>query len=134
MGTAMKFATKDGDRPTVLVVEDEFIIALDLSETVRDLGLRVEGPFADKENAFIAIDRHMPDCAILDVKTADGEVYPLADALADAGVPLIFHSGHIAPKELAERYPQAQTCAKPCPPDQLITMIGCAIEAAAITH
>ena len=73
---------KNRERPTVLVVEDEFIIALDLSETVRDLGFRVEGPFADKENAFIAIDQHMPDCAILDVKTADGEVYPLADAIA----------------------------------------------------
>ena len=122
------------DRPTVLVVEDEFIIALDLSETVRDLGYRVEGPFADKENAFIAIDQEMPDCAILDVQTADGEVYPLADALADAGVPIIFHSGHVAPIEITERYPQAQACAKPCPPDRLINMIGCAIEEADLAH
>ena len=130
----MKFATKDGHRPTVLVVEDEFIIALDLSETVRDLGFKVEGPFSDKENAFVAIDRDLPDCAILDVKIADGEVYPLADALADAGVPLIFHSGHIPPREIAERYPRAQACAKPCPPGQLISMIGCAIEESATTH
>lgn len=122
------------DRPTVLVVEDEFIIALDLSETVRDLGYRVEGPFADKENAFIAIDQEMPDCAILDVQTADGEVYPLADALADAGVPIIFHSGHVAPTDIAERYPHAQACAKPCPPDRLISMIDCAIEEASLTH
>jgi DNA-binding NtrC family response regulator len=122
---------KPSERPTVLVVEDEFIIALDLSETVRDLGFRVEGPFADKENAFIAIDRHMPDCAILDVKTADGDVYPLADALADAGVPIIFHSGHIAPDDIADRYPEARTCSKPCPPDQLITMISGALEDAA---
>ena len=122
------------DRPTVLVVEDEFIIALDLSETVRDLGYRVEGPFADKENAFIAIDQEMPDCAILDVQTADGEVYPLADALADAGVPIIFHSGHVAPTDITERYPQAQACAKPCPPDRLINMIGCAIEEADLAH
>ena len=125
---------KYGERPTVLVVEDEFIIALDLSETVRDLGFKVEGPFADKENAFIAIDQQLPDCAILDVKTADGEVFPLADALADAGVPLIFHSGHTPPAEIAERYPHAQACAKPCPPDRLITMIGCAIEEAETAH
>ncbi|WP_202389635.1 response regulator [Croceibacterium soli] len=122
------------DRPTVLVVEDEFIIALDLSETVRDLGYRVEGPFADKENAFIAIDQEMPDCAILDVQTADGDVYPLADALVDAGVPIIFHSGHVAPADVAARYPQAQACAKPCPPDRLITMIGSAIQEANLTH
>jgi DNA-binding NtrC family response regulator len=130
----MKFSTKDGHRPTVLVVEDEFIIALDLSETVRDLGFKVEGPFADNRNAFVAIDEELPDCAILDVKIADGEVYPLADALADAGVPLIFHSGHVPPVEIAERYPQAQACAKPCPPDRLISMIGCAIEEAETTH
>jgi DNA-binding NtrC family response regulator len=116
------------ERPTVLVVEDEFIIALDLSETVKDLGFRVEGPFADKENAFVAIDRHMPDCAILDVKTADGEVYPLADALVDAGVPIIFHSGHIQSEDIAERYPTALACSKPCPPDRLIAMIGDALE------
>ena len=125
---------KHRERPTVLVVEDEFIIALDLSETVRDLGFKVEGPFADKENAFIAIDQQMPDCAILDVKTADGEVYPLADALADAGVPIIFHSGHIAPGDIAERYPQARACAKPCPPDRLITLISGALEEAEPTH
>ena len=116
------------DHPRVLVVEDEFIIALDLSETVRDLGFRVEGPFADKENAFIAIDHHMPDCAILDVKTADGEVYPLADALTDAGVPIIFHSGRVSPEDIAERYPDALACSKPCPPDRLISMIGDALE------
>jgi DNA-binding NtrC family response regulator len=132
----MTYMTRAGphDRPTVLVVEDEFIIALDLSETVRDLGYRVEGPFADKQNAFIAIDQEMPDCAILDVQTADGEVYPLADALADAGVPIIFHSGHIAPTDIAERYPHAQACAKPCPPDRLINMIGCAIEEADLAY
>ena len=85
----------NSERPVVLVVEDEFIIALDLSETVRELGYALEGPYADKENAFIAIDRHMPDCAILDVYTGDGEVFPLADALTEAGVPIIFHSGHV---------------------------------------
>ncbi len=121
---------KHRERPIVLVVEDEFIIALDLTETVRDLGFKVEGPFADKENAFIAIDRQMPDCAILDVETADGEVYPLADALADAGVPIIFHSGHIAAEEIAKRYPEALACSKPCPPDRMIMMIGCALEEA----
>ena len=90
--------------------------------------------FDDGKNAFVAIDEELPDCAILDVKIADGEVYPLADALADAGVPLIFHSGHVPPVEIAERYPQAQACAKPCPPDRLISMIGCAIEEAETTH
>ena len=114
------------ERPTVLVVEDEFIVALDLSETVRDLGFKVDGPYADTENAFCAIDKTMPDLAILDVNTADGEVYPLADALSQAGVPIIFHSGHVSPPEITARYPDALACAKPWPPSELIEKLECA--------
>jgi len=123
-------STEPSDRPTVLVVEDEFIIALDLSETVKDLGYALEGPFADKQNAFLAIESAMPDAAILDVYTSDGEVFPLADALVEAGVPIIFHSGHVSPQEVKERYPGAWACAKPCPPDKLIDVLQEAVERA----
>lgn len=111
------------DAPRVLVVEDEFIIALDLSETVRDLGYQVKGPFANKDHALIAINDDLPDVAILDIMTADGEVFPLADALTEAGVPIIFHSGHVQQTDVAERYPEAQAAAKPCPPNRLIDML-----------
>lgn len=108
------------ERPRVLIVEDEYIIALDLSETVKDLGYDLEGPYTDKANAFAAIEDDLPDCAILDVFTGDGEVYPLADKLVAAGVPIIFHSGHVSPDEVRDRYPDARAYTKPCPPDRLI--------------
>jgi two-component system, response regulator PdtaR len=108
------------ERPRVLVVEDEFIIALDLSETVQDLGYELEGPFEGNEDAFEAMGDDLPDCAILDVFTCDGEIYPLADRLVAAGVPIVFHSGHVTPAEVKARYPDAVACAKPCPPDRLI--------------
>ena len=109
------------DRPKVLVVEDEFIIALDLSETVQDLGYELEGPFDGNEDAIEALEGEgLPDAAILDVFTADGEIYPLADRLVEAGVPIVFHSGHVTPEEVKARYPDAVACAKPCPPDRLI--------------
>ena len=119
-----------GHQPRVLVVEDEFIIGMDLAETVRDLGYLVDGPHFGKKTAFAAIGSEMPDFAILDVFIEDGEVYPLADALTDAGVPIIFHSGHVPPKEVKQRYPTAQAAEKPCPPNQLITMIQGAVEKA----
>ena len=116
------------ERPKVLVAEDEFIIALDLSETVKDLGYELEGPYAGNEDAFEGMGDELPDLAILDVFTADGEVYPLADKLSAAGVPIIFHSGHVPPEEVKALYPDAQACAKPCPPDRII---GALQEAAA---
>lgn len=111
------------EQPTVLVVEDEFIVALDLSETVRDMGYAVDGPYADTEHALQAVERAMPDFAILDVNTADGEVYPLADRLSKAKIPIIFHSGHVSPEEISARYPAAKACAKPCPPGHLVMII-----------
>ncbi len=119
------------ERPTVLVVEDEFIVALDLSETVRDLGYVVDGPYSDLRNALRAVDRMMPDFAVLDVKTADGDVYPLADVLSQAGVPIVFHSGHVSPPEIEARYPEAQACTKPCPPSELIGKLAVAAREAA---
>jgi len=116
------------ERPTVLVVEDEFIIALDLSETVQDLGYELEGPFEGNEQAISAIEAQLPDAAILDVFTADGEVYPLADKLSAAGVPIVFHSGHVPPEEVRQRYPDALACAKPCPPNQLIDLVQEAVQ------
>jgi CheY-like chemotaxis protein len=118
------------ERPTVLVVEDEFIIALDLSETVQDLGYSLEGPFEDNKHALVAIEEQLPDAAILDVFTADGEVYPLADALTEKGVPIIFHSGHVPPQEVRDRYPNAMACSKPCPPGKMIDMVQQAVSRA----
>ncbi|RPF72837.1 response regulator [Aurantiacibacter spongiae] len=106
-----------------MVVEDEFIVALDLSETVREMGYAVDGPYAYTDHAIMAVHEEMPDFAILDVQTGDGEVFPLADALSAAGVPIIFHSGCTPPAEVARRYPRAQAVSKPCPPDQLIAMM-----------
>lgn len=105
---------------TVMVVEDEMIVALDLAQTVLEFGYRVDGPYSGTGQAFGAMARQLPDLAILDVNVADGEVYPLADALSEARVPIIFHSGQAAPAELMARYPGAQARAKPCSPTELV--------------
>lgn len=115
------------DQPRVLVVEDELLIALTLADTVTDAGYTLEGPFADKRKAFMAICQRLPDCAILDVHVADGDVFPLADALAEAGVPIIFHSGHATPAEMKLRYPGAAACQKPCRQSDLVDMLHTAI-------
>jgi CheY-like chemotaxis protein len=107
----------------IMIVEDEFIVGLDLVETAQDLGFVTEGPYTTVREASEAVEATSPDAAILDVQLEDGEVYPLADRLTQMGVPIIFHSGHAHPQELARRYPGSLTCGKPCSPDTLITML-----------
>ena len=117
-------------QPCVLVAEDELIIGVDLCDTVEEAGFAVDGPFDTARSAFDALDRRKPDLAILDVRLEDGEVFPLAERLMAENVPVIFHSGQVTPSEVRNRYPQAHTLAKPCPPNRIIATMREALEAA----
>ncbi|MBO9725070.1 MAG: response regulator [Novosphingobium sp.] len=103
----------------VLIVEDELFVALDLEDTVEALGYSIAGTCGTLAGTLAAIERQLPTCAILDVRLPDGEVFPAADVLRDAGVPLIFHSGHADENQLKTRYPEAQVYSKPCSPSRL---------------
>ncbi|WP_459696252.1 response regulator [Acidisoma sp. C75] len=105
----------------VLLVEDELFVALDVQITVEESGLAVEGPYGTLQETLAALSAGLPRpvCAILDVRLRDGEVYPVADRLREAGVPIIFHSGHADQRTLEQRYPGAAVCGKPCSPATL---------------
>ena len=110
-------------QPTVLVAEDEFIIGIDLCDTVKEAGFAVEGPYDTVGSAMDSVKQHRPDLAILDVRLEDSDVYPLAEALMKENVPVIFHSGEVSPEEVRQRFPQAIACSKPCPPSDMIAMV-----------
>ncbi|KAA9009764.1 response regulator [Histidinibacterium aquaticum] len=104
----------DGRRKTVLICEDEAIVAMDLGFIFEDLGFDVIGTFATVKSSLQAIEEgRIPDIALLDVRLADGNVFPVADALADHDVSLIFHSGHAGLQEISREYPDASCCPKP---------------------
>ena len=118
----------------ILIAEDEVVAAFDLCDTVEEAGFRVEGPHAEIASAMLALQKHKPDLAILDIDLIDGNVFGLADTFAAEHVPIIFHSDREPPAELAERFPHATTLTKPCPPDAMLAAVSdvlahCAAEA-----
>ncbi|MEP3051030.1 MAG: response regulator [Erythrobacter sp.] len=116
--------------PRILVAEDERIIAFDLCDTVEEAGFEVEGPHSDISSAMLSFQKNKPDLAILDVQLDDGIVYPLAQKLAEENVPIIFHSGQFSRKEVQERFPEATTLLKPCPPTEMLQAVTEGLEAA----
>ena len=73
----------------VLVVEDEFLIAMDLEAMLRDHGWRVLGPAATVAEALHLLeDGEMPDVALLDVNLRGETVVPVAEVLRERGEPL----------------------------------------------
>ena len=79
---------------TVLVVEDEPFIALDVAELLETAGCRVLGPFGCLEEGLEAAEKGNFDLAVLDVKLRGAAVWPLAQLLRARGVPFVFLTGY----------------------------------------
>ena len=114
------------DDVNILLVEDEALIALDLSDRFEAEGATVVGPFGTLDEA---VDRALrpevkPDVAVLDVDLHGRPVFPLADKLSAAGVPFMFHTGRADVDELRDRYGDVPVVAKPCLPDQLVETVS----------
>ncbi len=67
---------------TVLIVEDEALVALDLALVLRDLGCVVLGPAADSAQALALLRQQRPDAVLLDLGLRDGFALTLVEALA----------------------------------------------------
>lgn len=79
----------------ILVVEDEYLIAMDMDVTLTSLGAQVVGPAPSIETAFQAIaDDGRVDVAVMDINLGEERSYPVAEVLAERGVPVIFVTGY----------------------------------------
>jgi hypothetical protein len=96
----------------ILVVEDDYIVAIDLVDCLRGLGAVVIGPFYDVAGGSSALTGTRPDAAILDVKLGRELVYPLADKLMEVGVPFMFATGFDA-SALPDRFASCPRLIKP---------------------
>ena len=78
----------------ILVVEDEAAISLLLEDMLLDFGCELVGPAARLSAALDIAARETIDLAILDVNVAGEPIYPVAEALAERGVPFVFSTGY----------------------------------------
>lgn len=80
---------------SVLIVEDETLVAMGLETILEDLGHKVLGPvmsLRDLESLFEA--GFEADAAILDINIAGQKIFPHARRMVDRGIPIIFASGY----------------------------------------
>jgi DNA-binding response OmpR family regulator len=92
----MSAPTRPLDRRRVLVVEDEYIIAMEIKRWLRRAGAEVVGPVPSVERALDLIEDHIIDAAVLDLNLGDrSTALPIADRLGVLGVPLLFATGDI---------------------------------------
>jgi CheY-like chemotaxis protein len=114
-------ASLEGRR--VLVVEDEAVEALMLEDLLAQAGCIVIGPAGTVESALTLIEQKAIDCAVLDVKLLDGQVFAVADTLAARGVPFVFATAYQA-DALGARYAEAPRIEKVFDRDELLNAVA----------
>ena len=107
----------------ILIVEDEIMIALDISDIVRDAGADVIGPALTTVQAVHFIDSHSLSSAILDVSLGDGDSLPVALRLIEVGVPFIVHTGDPSYLQSQKNWPIVPVLTKPVSPVDLVSAL-----------
>lgn len=112
--------SKRSDRPLVLLLEDEAIIALDLQDELQEAGFAVAGPFTTCASALEWLATSTPSTAILDTVLKDGSCLKLAIELSRREVPFMIYSGHREDSDHFGEFPDVAWLEKPVPPSVLV--------------
>lgn len=78
----------------VLIVEDQFLLAEEMSAIIRSLGAEVVGPFATTAASLQLLRREKVDLAILDINLDGEQVYVVAHELRNHNIPFFFATGY----------------------------------------
>lgn len=98
---------------SVLVVEDEFLIAMDVEQVCRDSGA-VDVRVIGQREALTAAALDAPtDVVILDVKLGGEHTLEFARLLASRGIPFIFATGYGDLGALRDEFPGVAVVGKP---------------------
>lgn len=116
--------------PRILVVEDEFLVALDAEAMLAALGCEVIGPAATADQAIALLASEHADAALLDVNVGGKPVFPLAERLAAQGIPFAFATGYDAASVLPDEFADRPVLRKPYDEEHLADLIHGMFEAA----
>lgn len=111
-----------------LIVEDEFLILLDIQSTLEAAGAKSVVTASRVQDALNAIaDSEKSgdtfDAALLDLKLDHDNSAPIAERLASIGVPFIFLTGAPTDVELAKQFGSAPIVGKPFDSAALLTAL-----------
>jgi PAS domain S-box-containing protein len=81
----------------VLVVEDEALVAMELTRVLTEAGAHVVGPAGNIEEALDLVANTLIDRAVLDINLGGRMVTPVAKALAERAIPFVYLTGYQEP-------------------------------------
>ena len=106
----------------ILVVEDENLVAMQVTWMIEDAGHSVLGPERSVASTRELLARQKLDLALLDVNLRGETVFPVAKMLDGLHIPYIFITGG-HPSMLPAEYRDRPLVTKPCQPQELLAAV-----------
>ncbi len=97
----------------ILVVEDEWLLALALETTLLAWGCEVVGPMPQIEDAMAAARADALDAAVLAVNLRGELAFPVAEMLQARGVPIVLCSRHAPIAAVPDAFATVRQVGKP---------------------
>jgi CheY-like chemotaxis protein len=111
----------------ILVVEDEFLVALDLEDLLTTMGYQVVGPASHLRDAIEFAREEQLDFAVLDINVAGAQSFPVADILRNRNIPFVFSTGY-GTEGLVDGYRNEMVLRKPYAHEDLRRAIAALIK------
>src|SRR5579871_2999865 len=119
---ASRNARLNGSR--ILVVEDEFIIAMEIQGSLEEAGATVVGPAYTVESALAMLDHETISAAIVDLRLGRDSATPVAAALAERHIPFVFYTGQPPGDPIRCAWPETGVLAKPASGEEIVQAIA----------
>lgn len=117
----------------ILVVEDEFLVALSTTDVLEDADCEIVGPASRVAMALgLALSEKL-DAAVLDINLAGEMIWPVAEALASRGVPFVFLSAYTPLSVIPTVFAAIPRLDKPLNGDRLLRELGAIWERSELT-
>jgi CheY-like chemotaxis protein len=108
---------------SILVVEDELVLALDLVRAIEDVGGHPVGPVSTISEAMTMLGGVDFDAAIVDANLLDRDVTPLAVALIESSIPFVVHTAAGLPVDLSRTHPGIPVVLKPARSEVVVALL-----------
>jgi DNA-binding response OmpR family regulator len=121
----------EGEEPLkglrLLIVEDDYLVAFELTSTLRRCGASILGPVGTVRKARELVRRELPDLALLDINLNGHSDFELAAQLRAMRVGVIFTTGYDA-QFLPSQFQDAPCLQKPVNVTALVSTIKTALQ------
>lgn len=105
---------------SILIVEDQLLIAMDVEQALADHGLSDVRTVSSVYEALQAIRTHHPDLALLDFNLGDETSTDVARTLRERGIPFLFATGYADRSMIPTEFHDVPVVRKPYAPTTLI--------------